>query len=248
MRPLTGKVPAEHVHEIAKHPSSSVLARLEAISDLSGTVSDVLDEMGVAGCIGASTLIPRSPGARLIGRALTVRNIRAEGDASELARKRLSNLAEIEGHNQAAAGDVMVIEGIPGASNMGGISASIGRRQGELGAIVDGGVRDVVWQRSIGFPIWSKEVTPVTGKWRAVTVEINGPVNICGTPVNAGDLVVADDTGVCFVPFALVEAVVERAEEIAAGEDQRHAEIEAGVEVPALAQRTYAYQFEIDSV
>ena len=106
-------------------------------------------------------------------------------------------MAEFEAHNLAEDGDVLVIDGVSGMSNMGGISAQTGKRQGERGAIVMGGVRDVAAFARVGYPIWSTEITPVTGKWRLQTVEINGTVKIGGVRVEPGDLVVADDTGVC---------------------------------------------------
>ena len=59
--------------------------------------------------------------------------------------------------------------------------------------MVDGGVRDVGQSRSIGFPIWSRDISPITGKWRCVTVEVNGPVSIAGLAVRPGDLVIADE-------------------------------------------------------
>src|SRR6188508_2733975 len=43
-------------------------------------------------------------------------------------------------------------------------------------------------------------IDAVTGKWRLQTIEINGPVQIGGVRVEPGDLVVADETSVCFVP------------------------------------------------
>jgi 4-hydroxy-4-methyl-2-oxoglutarate aldolase len=44
---------------------------------------------------------------------------------------------------------------------MGGISAQTGKRQGEAGAIVFGGIRDVAHSRRVGYPVWATEVTPV---------------------------------------------------------------------------------------
>ena len=111
-------------------------------------------------------------------------------------------MAEFEAHNLAEDGDVLVISGVSGVSNMGGISAYTAQRQGELGAVVMGGVRDVRHSRSIGYPVWASEITPVTGKWRLETVEINGEIQMGEVRVNPGDLVVADDTGVVFIPRA----------------------------------------------
>ncbi len=240
---LTGKVPEGSVHTLVERIPEPIIERYRQLGDLAGTISDALDELGVLGAVGASALRPSITGARVVGTAITVRNVPQRSQPYLGASKRASRLAEIEGHNQAHPGDVLVIEGVPGVSNMGGISATIGKRQGEVGAIVDGGIRDVAWQRSIDFPIWSSEVTPITGKWRVETVEVNGPVTIRGIVVKAGDLVAADETGVCFVPAELAERVIQRCEEISAAEGLRHDEIRSGVPVPDLAGRTHAYQY-----
>ena len=146
-------------------------------------------------------------------------------------------MEELEGINQADAGDVLVIEGVPGVSNMGGMMASIAVRQGLIGAVVDGGVRDVEHSRSIGYPVWSSEVTPITGKWRAVTVEVNGPVVIAGVTVHSGDLVIADDTGVCFVRPHDAATVLERCVATADREHKYQRDIDAGVPIPELSRR-----------
>lgn len=242
---LTGKVPREAIRmlDIPRVPKAIIDGFL-ALGDLSSTVSDAMDEMGLNGVVPASTLRPTIPGSRIVGPALTLRNIEQPFQAYKGAQDRSSRLAEIEGHNLAQPGDVLVIEGIADISNMGGISSTIAKRQGEAAAIVDGAIRDVAESVSIGFPRWASSVSPITGKWRIQTVEINGPIHICGVPVKPGDIVVADDDGVCFVPREHVEVVLRRATEIRAGETRRYDDIRAGVPVPDLAQRTYVYKFE----
>jgi regulator of RNase E activity RraA len=141
-------------------------------------------------------------------------------------------MAEFEAHNLARPGDVVVIDGVAGVSNMGGISSQTGKRSGEEGAIVWGGVRDVAHSRSVGYPMWSTEVTPVTGKWRIQTVEINGDIEIGDVRVSPGDLVLADDTGVCFVPASRAVEVLEMARVKSAAEEAKCAAIDAGVPVP----------------
>lgn len=245
---LTGKVPASAVLDVnPPRPDPALIRQLEAIDDLTGTLSDVLDEMGINRTIPASVLGPSIPGRRVIGPAITVRNVVQATDPYKNAQTRSSRLAEIEGHNLARPGDVLVMEGIAGISNMGGISATIGKRQGELGAIVDGGIRDLNRSRELGFPVWSRGPSPITGKWRIETVLVNGPVHVCGVKVEPGDLAVADDTGVCFVPLAVLPEVVKRAVEIADGEGLRLAEIDSGLPIPNLASRTYVYQYAGDA-
>lgn len=236
---LTGKV--ESVKPLENRIPPQTIQRFLAIEDLTGTVSDALDGFGIVGAIPSSRLRPTIPDARVAGTALTVRNVPAERDPFHNVGKHNSGLGEMEGHNQAQPGDVLVVEGAPGISGLGGISATTGKRQGEVGAVVDGGVRDVKSSRAVDYPIWSLDITPVTGKWRIKTVEINGVVKIQGITVRAGDLVVADETGVCFVPHDLVERVLARCEEIVKGETEKYNLVTSGLPVVDLVNRPYQY-------
>ena len=231
---LTGRIAAERIRmQSTPKPPAGAVERFLALGDCSGLVSDVMDQLGIpAGVIGASVLKPTIPGAIVCGPALTVRNVAQRIDPLAGARAKVNKMAEFEAHNLAEDGDVLVIEGVAGMSNMGGVSALTGKRAGERGAIVMGGVRDVPHSRAVGYPVWSSEVTPVTGKWRLETVEINGTAQIGDVRVLAGDLVVADDTGVCFIPRDQIVPVLELCEKKAKAEDVRCKAIEGGVPVP----------------
>ena len=238
---LTGRIAADRIRmQSTPKPPSGAVERFLALGDCSGIISDVMDELGIpAGIVGASTLKPTIPGQVICGPALTVRNIAQRVDPLAGARASLNKMAEFEAHNLAEDGDVLVIEGVSGMSNMGGISALTGKRAGERGSIVMGGVRDIPHSRSIGYPIWASEITPITGKWRLETVEINGTVMIGDVRVAAGDLVVADDTGVCFIPGDKIMPVLELCEKKARAEEIRCQAIENGIPVPEISRSTY---------
>jgi 4-hydroxy-4-methyl-2-oxoglutarate aldolase len=239
-KPLTGKIdPARIVMRDIPRPAKGVIDGFLALTDLAGTVSDAMDELGIHGAIPAATLAPMLPGARMVGPALTVRNIMQSVPPTLGAMARKSGQADIEAHNLAQPGDVLVIEGVAGISSLGGNSANVGKRQGEAGAIVDGATRDVATARAIGYPIWARGVSLVTGKWRVETVAINGPVQIGGVPVSAGDLVVADDNGVCIIPRARIAEVLARAQALSAGEEERNRDVAAGLSVVELANKAY---------
>jgi regulator of RNase E activity RraA len=116
---------------------------------------------------------------------------------------------------------------------MGGILAQTGKRQGEAGAIVSGGFATFP-ARSVGYPLWATEVSPITGKWRIETVEINGDVEIGGVRVSPGDIVLADDTGVCFIPRDRAQEILIRAKEKAAAEARKCRLIDEGLAVADL--------------
>jgi 4-hydroxy-4-methyl-2-oxoglutarate aldolase len=239
-RPLTGRVPPEAIRRTAlPRLPAAILERYGRIEDLTGAVSDAMDKLGLRGAIPASVLAPTLGRRRMVGQAVTVRNVERSESPTRNAANGAAKMGEHEAYNQADLGDVVVIEGLTGVSNMGGQSASLAHRAGCAGAVIDGSFRDPDASRERDFPIWSRGVTPITGKWRLETVEINGRVRIAGVPVDAGDLVVADEAGVVFVPFAQAEAVLAEAEKITAGDDRQKADIAAGVDLATLAATKY---------
>jgi 4-hydroxy-4-methyl-2-oxoglutarate aldolase len=232
---LTGKIARERIRLMATpRPPEGIIDGFRALGDASGIVSDVMDELGITGVIGASVLKPTIPGSSIVGPALTVRNIVQREHVYETARRHVNKMAEFEAHNLALPGDIVVIDGVAGISNMGGISAQTAKRQGEVGAIVFGGVRDLAHSRRVGYPIWASEITPVTGKWRVETIEINSEIVVAGIRVAPGDIVLADDTGVCFIPRARAAEVLEMARQKSAAEEAKCAAIDSGVPVADL--------------
>jgi 4-hydroxy-4-methyl-2-oxoglutarate aldolase len=213
----------------AERIANEVVEAFRGLGDLTGTVSDVLDQLGIAGAVPAAILKPSDPRARIAGRALTVLNRARKESVPQAVATGKSGLGEINAHRIAQPGDVLVIQGVPNVSSLGGTSASVGKRQGEIGAVVDGGVRDVDHSRGIGYPIWSSSVTPITGKWRVETAGVNVPVVIAGIEVSPGDIVLADECGVCFVPLQRAAEVLAIAQRWTAWEDERLKRLAAGM-------------------
>jgi 4-hydroxy-4-methyl-2-oxoglutarate aldolase len=235
-----GRLPREAIRllDLPRLPPD-LIEGYKALVDLTGTISDAMDELGIVGVISAYALPPVNTGTRIVGPALTVRNIQRTAQIHRAALDRSNTQGESEAHNLAEPGDVLVIEGVMGCSNMGGQSATIARRQGFVGAIVDGTVRDPEQYRGMGWPVWCRGFTPITGKYRMQTVEINGKVQVCGVQVSPGDLVCADEAGVCVVPREQAVAVLEVARKIDAGDTKRKKDIDTGAAVSDLMTRKY---------
>lgn len=239
-KPLLGLVPAEAIRlRTVPKPSADLLACLDALDDLTASVSDALDNLGLPGAVPASMLAPVAPGQRMIGPALTVRNVERAETVTRAAASGKGQMGEREAFHLAETGDVIVIEGLIGISNLGGQSAAIAHRQGCAGVVIDGSYRDPRSARALGFPIWGRGITPITGKWRLRTTEINGAIRVAGIAVCPGDLVVADEAGVVFVPRQHAEAVVAEAEKIALGDKRQRSDIDGGVPLDHIARTRY---------
>ncbi|MEO3388009.1 RraA family protein [Mesorhizobium sp. CAU 1741] len=240
MKRLTGKIDAARIRSMdTPRPPDGIIERIRAIGCDTSLLSDAMDDLGITGTLPASSYRPTLDGSLIAGPALTVRNVAASGEVSPLQRATTgrNGMAEMEAHNLASPGDVLVIEGVEGLSNMGGISAMIAKRHGVVGAIIKGGIRDVGHSRAEGFPVWATEISPLTGKWRIETVEINGPVALDNVLVRCGDIVVADDTGVCILPPDRAEEIVEKAEAQKALEAVRIEAVRAGTHVADLPKK-----------
>jgi 4-hydroxy-4-methyl-2-oxoglutarate aldolase len=211
--------------------SPQIIAGFKGLDDLTGITSDAMDDLGIAGVVSGSMLRPTDPKAKVVGQAITLHNARMNKTVPEAVAGKVSGLCDIEAHNLAVQGDIIVIQGVPNVSSMGGIMATIARRSGEIAAVVDGAVRDIDHSRGIGYPVWSSSVSPMTGKWRIQTVGVNVAVNICGVIVHPGDLVLADEVGVAFVPFARAAEVLEVAQAIMLAEHKRLKLVEEGIEL-----------------
>jgi len=234
---LTGKIAAKRIAALDfPRPAQDIIDAFKTIGCDTSMVSDVMDKLGLVGAVGASDLVPTIHGQPIVGPAITVKHepLRGDGNPNQRAAAGFNGMAEMEAHNLAQRGDVVVIQGVAGLSNMGGVSSTIAQRQGIVGAIVEGGIRDLNLSREIGFPKWATEISPITGKWRIQTTQINGPVNVCGLRINPGDLIVADDTGVCVVPIEHARAVADGCLKMFNLETRRLEAIAAGAHIADL--------------
>jgi len=237
-KPL-GKLSPEKIR-LMEAPSipADIIARFNNLSDLTGTISDVCDSLGLSCLIPAMELKPTTT-RRIVGPALTVRNIPRSAQIYKAVVDKSNLMGETEAHNIAKPGDVLVIEGLAGVSAMGGLSASMGKRQGQIGAIIDGSVRDPDAYEKLDWPVWCRGYTPITGKWRGETVEVNGTVRICGIQCSPGDLVCADRAGVAIVPRQMIEDVLEICEVYDKADGVRQADIDSGMPMHEIMAKKY---------
>jgi regulator of RNase E activity RraA len=186
------------------------LKRLDACA-----VSDAMDKEGIAGAVGG--LEQRAGKGRIAGRVMTYRLVpHGQAPAGTGPARHLGTTA-IE---RAQPGDVLVVEQRTGieAGSWGGILTLGAKLKGIAGVVSDGLVRDLDEAVTYDFPVFSRGGTTRTARGRVVEADTGEPVTIGDVRVCAGDFVIADRSGVVFVPAADIERVLDAAESIFARE------------------------------
>ena len=201
------------------------LARLDTCA-----VSDALDCLALKGA--TTGIRPVWPCPRIVGRVVTVK-IKPAG--LEKPTRHLGTPA-IEA---AQPGDVIVVDsgGRTDVSAWGGLLSLAAGMKGLTGVVIDGACRDIDESREVGFPVYARAVVPVTARGRIIQQSFNEEIQCGGVAVHPGDLVIADGSGVVFIPRTREKEVVAAAEAIAEREAKMAEAIRSGASVVEVMER-----------
>ncbi len=198
-------------------------------------VSDGLDRLGIKGAPhGIGPLWEACP--KIVGPAATLKLVPV-GEATESPV-----LGTLEAIKLGKPGDVLVIDqaGRMDVNSFGGVAGFTTRHLGLAGCVMDGVTRDIDEFKQLNLPVFGKGAIQQSIRNRCACAGYAIEVQLGGVPVKPGDLIMADENGVCVIPKDKIADVLEFARLFKSIEDSVIEAVRGGMD-PVIAHDRVRY-------
>ena len=200
-------------------------------------VGDILDQMGythqflpmairpLTAQVPPNMVAPMEPDNRnvLVGWACTV----LENDVFSAPKKPFGYLTEAL--DQLRPNEIYVATGAHNSALWGELLTATSKVRGAVGAVIDGPTRDTPQVLAQNFPVFCTGCWAQDSSLRTYVCDFRCPIEIGQVTIHDGDLMFGDVDGVLVVPRGIVEEVIEKALDKAAGEKLVRKAIENGM-------------------
>lgn len=207
--------------------------RLEKLSTTN--ISDALDALGLKGStIGVKKMYENCK--KIIGEAVTMKVVAAG------LTKSTTHMG-VNAIEAAKKGDIIVIDngGREDANCWGGVLSTGAKFKGISGVVIDGCCRDLDECVELDFPVYARSTICATARGRVMEEATNVMVSFSGVQVRPGDVVMADITGVVFIPQERLGDVIEKGESLYEKEKAMCDDIKAGMSMLEVDKK-YNYE------
>jgi regulator of RNase E activity RraA len=138
--------------------------------------------------------------------------------------------------NEIEPGDIVVngVSGFQGTAAVGDRIAGMIKNNGGVGLVTDGPMRDLDGIIETGLDCFCTGLNP-NSPFNSGPAKIGFPMNIGGTTVSSGDIIVADSDGVTVVPFDKIDEVLNKLDRIIEVESAMDKQVSEGLKISQKA-------------
>jgi 4-hydroxy-4-methyl-2-oxoglutarate aldolase len=211
--------------QVASEGMADVSARFLKL--YTGAIADILDKNGLRDQVLPYYITPFTTAKRLAGTAFTSQGYPCAETTHNDMEARLKMLESVT----PGSISVWATGGSIECAHWGEIMSTAVKQRGCVGAVVDGGVRDVDFIDAMSYPVFAKFKCSASSIGRWDLIEWQLAIKIGNTIIHPGDFVFGDTDGVVVVPKDITMDVLAAAEDVFERERGMREELRRGVTV-----------------